>query len=137
RRYYWSPALLALVPACRVAAMSALALVLGALVLCALLDRGWLRIAVPLGVLVGIIGTVILVGYCYGTPLLYGGRFIPVALSSACAFFLCGLSFIAAAGPETWPWRACLGNSTQAVLLRAFVPIVIGAALINGWINVK
>ena len=35
------------------------------------------------------------------------------------------------------PQRAFLGNWTGAVLLRAFVPIVIGAALINDWINVK
>ena len=132
-----NPQLFGTVPTGRMAPISALTFFLAAQGLIALTDRGWLRIAGPLGVLVGIIGTVILVGYCYGTPLLYGGRFIPVALSSACAFFLCGLSFIAAAGPEAWPRRACLGNSTQAVLLRAFVPIVIGAALINGWINVK
>jgi len=132
-----NPQLFGAVPTGRMAPISALTFFLAAQGLIALTDRGWLRIAGPLGVLVGIIGTVILVGYCYGTPLLYGGRFIPVALSSACAFFLCGLSFIVMAGPETWPQRAFLGNSTQAVLLRAFVPIVIGAALINGWINVK
>src|SRR5437868_11910623 len=130
-----NPQLFGTVPTGRMAPISALTFFLAWQGLIALTDRGWLRIAGPLCVLVDIIGTVILVGYCYGTPLLYVGRFIPVALSSACAFFLCGLSFIAAAGPEAWPRRACLGNST--VLLRAFVPIVIGAALINGWINVK
>jgi serine phosphatase RsbU (regulator of sigma subunit) len=132
-----NPQLFGTVPTGRMAPISALTFFLAAQGLIALTNRGWLRVAGPLGVLVGIIGTVILVGYCYGTPLLYGGRFIPVALSSACAFFLCGLSFVAAAGPDTWPQRACLGHSTRAVLLRAFVPIVIGAALINGWINVK
>ena len=132
-----NPQLFGAVPTGRMAPISALTFFLAAQGLIALTDRGWVRIAGPLGALVGIIGTVILVGYCYGTPLLYGGKFIPVALSSACAFFLCGLSFIAAAGPETWPQRTFLGHSTQAVLLRAFVPIVIGAALINGWINVK
>jgi len=127
----------AAVPTGRMAPISALTFFLASQGLIALTDRGWLRIAGPLGALVGIIGTVILVGYCYGTPLLYGGRFIPVALSSACAFFLCGLGFIATAGRETWPRRAFLGSSTQAVLLRALVPLVIGAVLINGWINVK
>src|SRR4029077_14247520 len=131
------PVLFGTVPTGRMAPVSAVTFLLVAQGVIALTDRGWLRIAGPLGALVGIIGTVILAGYCYGTPLLYGGRFIPVALSSACAFFLCGLGFVAAAGPESWPRRSFLGNSTQAVLLRAFVPIVIGAALINGWVNAK
>ena len=34
-----------------------------------------------------------------------------------------------------WPLRAFLGDSTRAVLLRAFVPLITAAALINGWIN--
>jgi len=131
------PVLFGTVPTGRMAPVSAVTFFLVAQGVIALTDRGWLRIAGPLGALVGVIGTVILAGYCYGTPLLYGGRFIPVALSSACAFFLCGLGFVAAAGPESWPRRSFLGNSTQAVLLRAFVPIVIGAALINGWVNAK
>jgi serine phosphatase RsbU (regulator of sigma subunit) len=143
--YHWgidlwfvrNPQLFGAVPTGRMSPISALTFFLAAQGLIALTDRGWLRIAGPLGTLVGIVGTVVLAGYCYGTPLLYGGRFIPVALSSACAFFLCGLGIIAEAGAESWPRRAFLGHSTQALLLRSFVPIVIAAALINGWIDVK
>jgi sigma-B regulation protein RsbU (phosphoserine phosphatase) len=40
-----------------------------------------------------------------------------------------------AAGPNGWPLRTFLGDSTRAALLRAFVPVVISAALINGWAN--
>jgi hypothetical protein len=39
------------------------------------------------------------------------------------------------AGAAEWPLRAFLGDSTRAVLLRAFVPLITAAALINGWIN--
>jgi hypothetical protein len=95
-------------------------------------SRRW---AGALGALATIIGTVILVGYWYGTPLLYGGTIIPVALSTACAFLLCGVAIVAAAGLEQWPLRMFYGDSTQALLLRAFVPLIIAAALINGWIN--
>jgi len=39
------------------------------------------------------------------------------------------------AGAAECPLRAFLGDSTRAVLLRAFVPLITAAALINGWIN--
>jgi hypothetical protein len=52
------------------------------------------------GTLATIIGAVVLVGYWYGTPLLYGGNVIPVALSTGWAFFLSGIAILAAAGAE-------------------------------------
>jgi hypothetical protein len=83
------------------------------------------------------VAIVVLIGYWYGTPLLYGGTIIPVALSTATAFFLCGIAIISAAGVDQWPLHMFCGDSTRAVLLRAFVPLIIAAALINGWINTK
>ncbi|HJT80592.1 MAG TPA: hypothetical protein VJ719_05290, partial [Chthoniobacterales bacterium] len=87
------------------------------------------------GTAVVVISSVVLVGYWYGTPLLYGGTVIPVALSTAVAFFLCGIAALTAAGPERWPLRLFAGESTRALLLRAFVPLIVAAALVNGWIN--
>jgi serine phosphatase RsbU (regulator of sigma subunit) len=87
------------------------------------------------GALATVIATVVLVGYWYGTPLLYGGTIIPVALSTACAFFLCGIAIITTAGPGQWPLRMFHGDSTRSLLLRAFVPLIIASALINGWLN--
>jgi serine phosphatase RsbU (regulator of sigma subunit) len=78
---------------------------------------------------------IVLVGYWYGTPLLYGGNIIPVALSTGWAFFLSGIAIIAAAGPDAWPLRVFLGDSTRALLLRVFLPVIIAAALVNGWIG--
>lgn len=79
--------------------------------------------------------TVVVTGYCYGTPLLYGGTVIPVALPTACAFLLCGVAIVASAGVERWPLRIFHGDSTRALLLRTFVPLIVAAALINGYIN--
>jgi hypothetical protein len=67
--------------------------------------------------------------------LLYGGHTIPVAFSTACGFFLSGIGIVMAADAAGWPLRAFLDDSTRAVLLRAFVPLITAAALINGWIN--
>jgi len=101
----------------------------------ALASNRFRKLAGTLGALATAIAIVVLIGYWYGTPLLYGGTIIPVAFSTASAFFLCGIAIISTAGVNQWPLRMFCGDSTRAVLLRAFVPLIIAAALINGWIN--
>ena len=130
-----NPEMFGAVPTGRMAPMTALNFVFSSLGLLALTGRNLRSWAGPLGALATIISAVILVGYWYGTPLLYGGRIIPVALSTAWGFFLCGVAIVASAGRAQWPLRVFLGNSTRAVLLRAFVPVIIAAALINGWVG--
>lgn len=90
--------------------------------------------ACALAALATVISAVVLVGYWYGTPLLYGGMIIPVALPTACAFFLVGTGIMAAAGAEAWPLRTLLGGSTRALLLRSFMPIIVVGSLVNGWV---
>ena len=125
------------VPTGRMAPMTALNFVFIATGLFALTGKQPAKFAGPFGALATIIGAVVLVGYWYGTPLLYGGHTIPVALSTACGFFLSGMALVMLAGSAGWPLRAFLGDSTRAVLLRAFVPLITAAALINGWINAR
>src|SRR5437588_4113046 len=125
------------VPTGRMAPMTALNFVFIATGLFALTGKQPAKFAGPFGALATIIGAVVLVGYWYGTPLLYGGHTIPVALSSAFGFFLSGTALVMLAGPAGWPLRAFLGDSARAVLLRAFVPLITAAALINGWINAR
>jgi serine phosphatase RsbU (regulator of sigma subunit) len=130
-----NPELFGAVPTGRMAPMTALNFVFIATGLLALTGKQLAKFAGPLGALATVIGAVVLVGYWYGTPLLYGGHTIPVAFSTACGFFLSGIGIVMAAGAVRWPLRAFLGDSTRAVLLRAFVPLITAAALINGWIN--
>ena len=130
-----NPELFGAVPTGRMAPMTALNFVFIGTGLLALTGKQPAKFAGPLGVFATIIGAVVLVGYWYGTPLLYGGHTIPVAFSTACGFFLSGVGIVMAAGAAGWPLRAFLGDSTRAVLLRAFVPLITAAALINGWIN--
>jgi serine phosphatase RsbU (regulator of sigma subunit) len=123
------------VPTGRMAPMTALNFVCAGVALLGLTverKRHWVGV---FGTAVLIISAIVLLGYWYGTPLLYGGRIIPVALSTASAFFLCGVGFISTAGVERWPLRIFHGDSTRALLLRAFVPLIIAAALVNGWVN--
>ena len=130
-----NPEMFGAVPTGRMAPLTACNFVFTALGLFALAVPRFGKWAGGFGALATIISGLVLVGYWYGTPLLYGGHIIPVALSTAWAFFLCGNAIVAAAGAEGWPLRIFLGDSTRAVLLRAFVPVIIAAALLNGWIS--
>ena len=132
-----NPGLFGAVPTGRMAPMTAINFLFIGTGLLALTGRQPAKFAGPLGALAAVIGAVVLVGYWYGTPLLYGGHTIPVALSTACGFFLSGIGIVMAAGATGWPLRAFLGDSTRALLLCAFVPLITAAALINGWINAR
>ncbi|MFZ3059143.1 MAG: PAS domain S-box protein [Candidatus Methanoperedens sp.] len=92
--------------------------------------------AVCLATFVFSIGLVIVVGYLYGTPLLYGGTIIPVALTTAFAFVFMGLGLIAAIGQYYWPISLLAGSSVRARLLRAFLPVTIALILIQGWLDI-
>jgi serine phosphatase RsbU (regulator of sigma subunit) len=123
------------VPTGRMSPITAANFVFIAAGLLALVQNRVRKSAGTLGAIATIITLGVLVGYCYGTPLLYGGTVIPVALSTACAFLLCGIAIISAGGVEQWPLRMFCGDSTRALLLRTFVPLIVAAALINGYIN--
>src|SRR5205085_5824180 len=75
---------------------------------------------------------VVLLGYLYGTPLLYGGKIIPVALTTALAFLCLAAGVIAAAGPDYRPLRPFFASSARALLLRAFLPVTVAVVLANG-----
>jgi len=83
------------------------------------------------------ISSIVMLGYMHGTPLLYGGNIIPVALPTATAFFLLGIGIITKAGPDYWPLKLLVGDSTRALLLRWFLPTVIALALLDGFIRTR
>lgn len=93
-------------------------------------------VAAGLSTIVFSAGLIFLLGYLYGTPLLYGGTIIPVALTTAAAFVFLGAGFISAAGQEYWPVRVFEGSSVRSRLMRAFLPITISLILIQGWLNI-
>lgn len=130
-----NPEMFGVVPTGRMSPLTAFDFLCSAFGLMALTSPSLRKWAGSLGAITTIISVVVLVGYWYGTPLLYGGTIIPVALSTAWGFFLCGSALITASATESWPLGSFLGDSTRAVLLRAFVPIIVAAVFINGWIG--
>lgn len=130
-----NPGTLGAVPTGRMSPITAANFIFTSAGLFALAHSRLRRSAGAFGAVATAIAIVVMTGYCYGTPLLYGGTIIPVALSTACAFLLCGVAIVAAAGVEQWPLHMFHGDSTRALLLRTFVPLIVAAALINGYIN--
>ena len=75
------------------------------------------------GVIITFISFTFVLGYIYGSPILYGSQYIPIALTSAIAAMFSGMAFVAIAGTGAFPLRHFVGDSTRARLLRTFVPL--------------
>lgn len=85
---------------------------------------GWLGLAVAFT------GCTVLLGYAYGTPLLYGGTVIPVALPTGVGLLLVGIAILAIAGPGASPLRSFTEGGARARLLRSFLFPITAAVLI-------
>jgi len=81
------------------------------------------------------ISMIVLLGYLYGVPILYGGYIIPVAYTTAISFVSLGLGVLFTFGIHLWPVSSLTGPSTQARLLRAFLPFVVVLILFEGWLD--
>ncbi len=90
----------------------------------------------PAAAALGVSG-VVLLGYLHGTPILYGGTIIPVALPTAMAFLFTSLSLLAQSGFGIWPMRSFVGDSARALLLRWFLPVVVAVAAIGGILRAR
>jgi PAS domain S-box-containing protein len=91
------------------------------------------KAAAVLSVFVILFASVIMLSYLYGTPLLYGGSIIPVALTTGMAFFFLGIGLIVAVGTDVWPLSLFLGVSIRARLMRSFSPVIFLVILFYGW----
>jgi PAS domain S-box-containing protein len=78
------------------------------------------------------VGLVVLLGYLYGTPQLYGGGYRYVALPAGIMFVFLGTGLIVTAGPEHFPLRLLVGPSIRALLMRSFLPVIFVVILIEG-----
>lgn len=92
----------------------------------------WGNVVASYAMIVILSGFVMTVGYMYGTPLLYGGSIIPVALPSAIAFVLLGLGLVTALGQDVLPIRFFVGPTVRGQLMRTFLPLIGSFALLYG-----
>lgn len=131
------PAMFGTVQKGRMSPITAFNFLLMSFAIFALGSTRWRAWACPAASVAIGVSFIVVVGYMHGTPLLYAGHIIPVALPTAVAFFLIGIGVIAAAGPSHWPLRYLTGDSTRALLLRSFLPVVIVTAIVDGIARTK
>lgn len=108
-----------------------------ALLLLALLPHGRLTrdTASCFAVVTTITGSVVILGYLYGTPILYGGNTVPMAVTTACSFVCLGIALIATTGSACLPVRFFAGTSTRSRLMRVFFPTTIMIILVENFVD--
>ncbi len=129
--------LLGSTPLGRMSPLSAIAFLLeGTALLILLRGERWRNAPAAVAVLAAgatAINIVVLIGYTFGAPLLYGGTNIPVALPTAIAFVLAGLGQFNLAAPGIPSLRDWRGASMRGILLRAFLPFLLFFILLDSW----
>jgi PAS domain S-box-containing protein len=90
-----------------------------------------------LATIAAIVGATVALGYAYGTPLLYGGGTIPVALPTGLSLLILGMATVLAAGPDVWPLERLVGDQPRARMLRAFLPATAGLVVLIGLLDAR
>jgi len=92
------------------------------------------HIAGGLAMVVFIESLIVGLGYVYASPLLYGASIIPMAFTTALCLGVISMGLVFAASAESFPLRLLTGNSIQAQLLRAFLPVTPAVIVVQGFL---
>ena len=85
--------------------------------------------------LTALISSVLLIGYLYNAPLLYGGKIIPVSLPSAICFLLFSITLLRATELQFWTYNLIKDNKVTRRLLKSFLPIVVFIVILQGFLD--
>jgi PAS domain S-box-containing protein len=89
-----------------------------------------------IGIIVAFAGFVAGLGYMFGTPFLYSGKVIPLAIKSAISFLFLGSGLLLIAGEKTFFLRRFTGPTSSARLLRTMIPLIIALFMLEGVMDV-
>ncbi|MFA6957737.1 MAG: PAS domain S-box protein [Thermoanaerobaculia bacterium] len=93
--------------------------------------RAFRSVGAALALGVGFFGTIVVLSYLLEAPLYYGGRIVPMALSTAITLVVLAAGLLLASGSDTWPLNliAVADHRTTAVGLigRGFLALLIVA----------
>ena len=92
-------------------------------------------ISAILSFIVLILNGIFYLGYLFRAPLFYGGKFIPIALTTVLAFLFLSLALMLAAGQTAWPVSMFIGSSIKARLMRVFIPVSFVIVLFQGLLS--
>ena len=81
-----------------------------------------------------ILSSVLLIGYLYNAPLLYGGKIIPVALPTAICFLLFSITLLRIFELKFWTYNLIKDNKISNQLLKWFLSISIFIIIFQGYL---
>ncbi|MBA4407985.1 MAG: hypothetical protein C0397_01020 [Odoribacter sp.] len=81
------------------------------------------------------IATVLVIGYLYKAPLLYGSHITPVALPSAICFLLFSVTLLRVSELKFWTFNLIKKNPVKFLLLKTFLPLVVFVVVLQGFIE--
>jgi signal transduction histidine kinase len=84
---------------------------------------------------VTIISSVLLIGYIYNAPLLYGSQIIPVAFPTAICFFIFSFSLLRLYKLPYWTFSLINEDPINLKLLKTFIPIIIFIVFFQGFLE--
>lgn len=82
--------------------------------------------------LLNLANLIVVLGYLYGTPVLYGSGDRAVPLPSAVGFLLASVAVMLMLGPGYYPQKFLVGQSARARLLRIFLPMIAVVIALDG-----
>ena len=85
--------------------------------------------------LTSFVAFVLVLGYLYKAPFLYGGEVIPVALLTAICFLLFGITLLKSYELKYWTFNLIKKDKTQYLLLKTFLPLLIAIVVFQGLIE--
>ena len=81
-----------------------------------------------------LVSSILLIGYIYDAPLLYGSLVIPVALPTALCFLLFSMTLLLKSGVQFWSFGLIRENIITRQLLNWFLPVVVIIVLSQGYL---
>ena len=82
-----------------------------------------------------LISSVLLIGYLYKAPLLYGSQIIPVSLPAAICFLLFSITLLRVCELQYWTFNLIKKNPTEFLLLKTFLPLVVFVVVLQGFLE--
>jgi PAS domain S-box-containing protein len=84
--------------------------------------------------LVFLISSILIIGYLYKVPLLYGSKIIPVSLPTAICFLLFCITLLRIYELRFWTYNLIKDNTVTRQLLKSFLPIVVFMVIFQGYL---
>ena len=87
-----------------------------------------------LSLLLFLISSVLLIGYLYKAPLLYGSKIIPVSLPAAIFFMLFSITLLRVIKMQFWSFNLIKYTKVTLKLLKSFLPVIIFIVILEGYL---